>query len=88
MVLSLEHKGQIITQPQTIKSTFLQDMKNILGIDTPIQTYNLSHLYPTPYPLTSLQVSFTLQKIRAITNLAKNKAAGPDGVFNEFAQLY
>lgn len=89
MVLSLKHNGSTITDPEAIKTTFLDHMQGLLGTEAPVQEFDPTKLYPTSEHIAGIQSDFSLQEIEAaVAQLAKNKASGPDGLPNEFAQTY
>lgn len=89
MVLQLKVQGQYISEPMMIQNSFLNHMRSLLGHQELVQDFDPSALYPSKMNLDSLQEPFGVAKIEAAArSLATNKASGPDGLSNEFVQVY
>lgn len=88
MVVQLEHDGNTITNEAEIRQVFLNHLQSILGSNPPCLPFDATALY-TQTNLQGLQNQISEQEVyHAIQTLAKNKACGPDGLPNEFAQSY
>lgn len=89
MVLQLKVEGECISDPMLIQSRFLSHMGSMLGFQELVQDFDPSTLYPTHLNLDSQQDSFGANEIAvAARSLASNRASGPDGLPNEFVQVY
>lgn len=88
-LLELRTDEGIISDPLQIQNKFLQHMRNLLGTEEGVQDFNPAILYPNPLNLESLTDPFGAAEIEAaVKSLAQNKASGPDGLPNEFAQVF
>ncbi|XP_078152344.1 uncharacterized protein LOC144547541 [Carex rostrata] len=88
-VLSIQHGENLITHPLQIQGVFLNHLRQQLGTSLPTLEFNPSDLYNQNMDLWSLDDPFTQAEVEcAVKDLAKNKASGPDGIPNEFLQIY
>lgn len=64
-------------------------MEGLLGVENSVLQFDPGKLYPHNPDLDQLQVPFTETEIeKAVQELAKNKASGPDGLPNELLQSH
>lgn len=72
-----------------IKQILTNSLKNVLGTTVQVTPFDAAAIYPTNSDLTNLQQPITLAKLElAMHQLANNKASRPDGLPNEFINLY
>lgn len=90
LVLSITHGEVLISDPKKkITEAFFLSLKEHLGTSNLVRPFNPSALYQPKSDLGCLQNSFTMEEVKiSVRQLAKNKASGPDGLPNEFFQLY
>lgn len=88
-VISLTHDSGLITREQDIQKAFFQHMQSTLGEATATLRLKPKSLYPEEIDLTQLGLPFLEEEVaKAVCQLAKNKASGPDGIPNKFLQEY
>ncbi|KAJ3708007.1 hypothetical protein LUZ61_011712 [Rhynchospora tenuis] len=80
--------GESITDQGAILHAFTEFYTNLLGTSAQVHNCSLHNLYGDRPLLIQLDTPFTDLEIKhAVSNLANNKASGPDGLPNEFAKL-
>lgn len=89
-ILELQvEEGITINREDHIKQVFSDHLKAVLGTEGTTLGFDPTRLYPDQQDLSYLQNPFSEGEVeRAVRQLAKNKASGPDGLPNEFAQIY
>lgn len=88
-ITNLTHEGQEITGDEEIRRVFRDHMLSILGSENSALRFDSMALYPHNPDLSFLGQPFTQVEIEvAVTQLASNKASGPDGLPNEFLKMH
>ncbi|KAJ4810222.1 RNA-directed DNA polymerase (reverse transcriptase)-related family protein [Rhynchospora pubera] len=81
-------EDQLLTDPRAILHAFTEYYSSLLGRSVPVHSCSLHTLYGERLLLSHLDSPFSVFEIqKAVVNLANNKASGPDGLPNEFANI-
>lgn len=89
LVLSIQHNGQMISDPIGIRELFCNSMEGVLGASAHVLQFDASAIYNSNSNLDQLQHPFSLHEIQqAVFQLANGKASGPVGLPNEFLKMY